>query len=93
MNLSGAAVTTLTVVALIADVKRDHVAVATSCGSFAASPLTSVSYLSRTVGQVLGISFSGALTQAVLQKELESRITGPDAERVGVGWGLADGFS
>ncbi|WVF70344.1 hypothetical protein IAT40_005134 [Kwoniella sp. CBS 6097] len=57
------AVTTLTIVALIADVGPDHVAVATS-----------LSYVFRTIGQVLGVALSGALTQAVLQNELERRI-------------------
>ncbi|TXT04389.1 hypothetical protein VHUM_04156 [Vanrija humicola] len=64
-------VTTLTIVALIADVGRDHVAVATS-----------LSYVFRTTGQVLGVALSGALTQAVLQRELVARITGPNADKV-----------
>jgi hypothetical protein len=41
-----------------------------------------VSYVSRTIGQVLGVSLSGALTQAVLQKELTKRITGENAQEV-----------
>ncbi|KAL7420640.1 hypothetical protein Q5752_004591 [Cryptotrichosporon argae] len=61
-------VTTLTIVALIADIGREHVAVATS-----------LSYVFRTTGQVLGVSLSGALLQSVLQSELARRITGPDA--------------
>ncbi|WVQ82709.1 hypothetical protein IAT38_004841 [Cryptococcus sp. DSM 104549] len=65
------AVTTLTIVALIADVGADHVAIATS-----------LSYVFRTIGQVLGVSLSGALTQAVLENELEKKITGPNAERI-----------
>lgn len=36
----------------------------------------------RTTGQVLGVSLSGALTQAVLQRELEQRITGPGAQDI-----------
>jgi hypothetical protein len=90
------AVTTLTVVALIADVGRDHVAVATSCefASLAGPPFLSheaqadafrlilVSYVSRTIGQVLGVALSGALTQSILQKELSKRITGENAEAV-----------
>ncbi|WWC86386.1 uncharacterized protein L201_001262 [Kwoniella dendrophila CBS 6074] len=51
------AVTTLTIVALIADVGHEHVAVATSC----------------------------ALAQAILQRELSGKITGPDAEKVSLG--------
>lgn len=41
-----------------------------------------VSYLFRTTGQVLGVSLSGALTQAILSKELGERITGEGAEEV-----------
>jgi hypothetical protein len=41
-----------------------------------------VSYLFRTTGQVLGVSLSGALTQAILAKELGERITGEGAEEV-----------
>ncbi|WVR06002.1 hypothetical protein IAU60_003030 [Kwoniella sp. DSM 27419] len=70
-SFSMGAVTTLTIVALIADVGAEHVAIATS-----------LSYLSRTIGQVLGVALSGALTQAVLQRELEKKITGSDAEKV-----------
>lgn len=36
----------------------------------------------RTTGQVLGVSLSGALTQAVLQRELENRITGPGSQDI-----------
>jgi MFS family permease len=68
MSFSMGSVTTLTIVGLIADIGREHVAVATS-----------LSYVFRTTGQVLGVSLSGALTQAVLQRELERRITGPGA--------------
>ncbi|GMK56737.1 hypothetical protein CspeluHIS016_0305770 [Cutaneotrichosporon spelunceum] len=71
MYFSMGAVTTLTIVALIADIGREHVAVATS-----------LSYMFRTTGQVLGVSLSGALTQAVLQRELEQRITGPGAQKI-----------
>nr|XP_019014992.1 multidrug resistance protein fnx1 [Kwoniella pini CBS 10737]OCF53773.1 multidrug resistance protein fnx1 [Kwoniella pini CBS 10737] len=62
-------VTTLTIVALIADVGHEHVAIATS-----------LSYVFRTIGQVLGVALSGALAQAILQKELSARISGPDAD-------------
>ncbi|KIR24735.1 multidrug resistance protein fnx1 [Cryptococcus deuterogattii 99/473] len=65
------AVTTLTIVALIADVGPEHVAIATS-----------LSYVFRTIGQVLGVALSGALTQAVLTGELKKRIQGPNAEQI-----------
>ncbi|KIR59281.1 multidrug resistance protein fnx1 [Cryptococcus bacillisporus CA1873] len=65
------AVTTLTIVALIADVGPEHVAIATS-----------LSYVFRTIGQVLGVALSGALTQAVLTGELKKRIQGPNAEEI-----------
>lgn len=42
-----------------------------------------MSYLFRTTGQVLGVSLSGALTQAILARELGARITGEGAEEVG----------
>jgi hypothetical protein len=87
MSLSMGAVTTLTIVALIADVGPEHVAVATSCtwrrgltSHHAAN--TTQCPMSRTIGQVLGVSLSGALTQAVLQKELTKRITGENAQEV-----------
>ncbi|WVW82448.1 hypothetical protein I302_104458 [Kwoniella bestiolae CBS 10118] len=70
------AVTTLTIVALIADVGHEHVAIATS-----------LSYVFRTIGQVLGVALSGALAQAILQKELSKRITGPGAEEPANGQG------
>jgi hypothetical protein len=83
MAFSLGSVTTLTIVGLIADIGREHVAVATSrewshpvC---CAEAHIAVSYMFRTTGQVLGVSLSGALTQAILQRELPKRITGPDA--------------
>jgi hypothetical protein len=48
-----------------------------------------VSYLFRTTGQVLGVSLSGALTQAILAKELGERITGEGAEEVCIPFPLA----
>jgi MFS family permease len=71
MAFSMGSVTTLTIVGLIADIGREHVAVATS-----------LSYVFRTTGQVLGVALSGALTQAVLQTELAKRITGPGAAEI-----------
>lgn len=38
-----------------------------------------VTYLFRTTGQVLGVSLSGTILQAVLQKKLHERIAGPGA--------------
>ncbi|ELU41783.1 MFS_1 domain-containing protein [Rhizoctonia solani AG-1 IA] len=40
------------------------------------------SYRKRTTGQVLGVSLSGALVQAVLVSSLRKGIQGPDAEKV-----------
>ena len=42
----------------------------------------SVTYLFRTAGQVIGVSLSGALLQAVLAAKLKERITGPNAAEV-----------
>ena len=41
-----------------------------------------VTYLFRTTGQVLGVSLSGAILQAVLLEKLRQRIHGPDAVEV-----------
>lgn len=71
MAFAMGSVTTLTIVGLIADVGREHVAVATS-----------LSYMFRTSGQVLGVALSGALTQAVLGPELHKRITGPGSAKL-----------
>ena len=43
---------------------------------------SAVTYLFRTTGQVLGVSLSGALLQAVLTRKLRERITGPGAIEV-----------
>jgi len=59
---------TSTLIAMIANVAKDDIAVATG-----------VTYLFRTTGQVLGVSLSGALLQAILTKQLRKRITGPEA--------------
>ena len=56
---------------MIANVAREGVAVATG-----------ILYLFRTTGQVLGVSLSGAILQAVLTKQLQMRITGPGASEV-----------
>ncbi|KZW03875.1 MFS general substrate transporter [Exidia glandulosa HHB12029] len=70
-GLGGSALITSTLIALISSVDREHVAVATG-----------LSYLFRTTGQVLGVSLSGALIQAVLLRSLRANITGPDAEDI-----------
>ncbi|EIW72535.1 hypothetical protein TREMEDRAFT_26050 [Tremella mesenterica DSM 1558] len=71
LTFAAGGVSTATIVALIADVGRENVAIATS-----------LSYVFRTTGQVLGVALSGALTQSILTKELNSRITGPDASEL-----------
>ncbi|KAF6762869.1 vacuolar amino acid permease [Ephemerocybe angulata] len=43
---------------------------------------TGITYLFRTTGQVLGVSLSGAVLQAVLLARLKARITGPGAEKI-----------
>ncbi|KZP24647.1 vacuolar amino acid permease [Athelia psychrophila] len=62
---------TTTLIAMIAGVAREDMAVATG-----------VTYLFRTTGQVLGVSLSGTVLQAVLQKKLQERITGPGAAQI-----------
>jgi len=63
-----AGVITTTLIAMIANVAKQDIAVATG-----------ITYLFRTTGQVLGVSLSGALLQAILTIQLRKRITGPDA--------------
>lgn len=46
------------------------------------SLVLSVTYLFRTTGQVLGVSLSGAVLQAVLLQQLRKRIQGPGATEV-----------
>ncbi|WWC61030.1 uncharacterized protein I303_103608 [Kwoniella dejecticola CBS 10117] len=43
---------------------------------------TSMSYLFRTVGQVLGVAISAAIVQHVVQQDLERNIIGPGAAKV-----------
>ncbi|KAL1743313.1 major facilitator superfamily domain-containing protein [Schizophyllum fasciatum] len=59
---------TSTLIAMIAGVYKEDMAVATG-----------ITYLFRTTGQVLGVSLSGAILQAVLLSQLRHRIHGPDA--------------
>ena len=76
---------------MIASVGKEDLAVATgsksrllSCAHAAPADIrvSSVTYLFRTTGQVLGVSLSGALLQAILTAKLRERITGPDAYEV-----------
>ncbi|KAI0939480.1 hypothetical protein AcV5_000887 [Taiwanofungus camphoratus] len=67
-----ASVITTTLIAMIASVDKEDMAVATG-----------ITYLFRTTGQVLGVSLSGALLQAVLTRKLRERITIPGAAEVG----------
>jgi len=60
-----------TVIALIASVSTEDIAVATG-----------IMYLFRTTGQVLGVSLSGILLQGVLVDQLRKRITGPGSSDI-----------
>ncbi|KAI5894059.1 MFS general substrate transporter [Schizophyllum commune H4-8] len=62
---------TSTLIAMIAGVYKEDMAVATG-----------ITYLFRTTGQVLGVSLSGAILQAVLLSQLRHRITGPNAAEI-----------
>ncbi|KAJ7237742.1 MFS general substrate transporter [Mycena haematopus] len=62
-----AAVLTTTLLALIASVPRDDIPLATG-----------ISYLFRTMGQVLGVSLSATLTQMLLARNLRARILDED---------------
>lgn len=62
---------TSTLIAMIAGVYREDMAVATG-----------ITYLFRTTGQVLGVSLSGAVLQGVLLQRLRARITGPGADKI-----------
>ncbi|KAJ3520520.1 hypothetical protein NM688_g9151 [Phlebia brevispora] len=70
-GLGMASVITTTLIAMIASVGKEDLAVATG-----------ITYLFRTTGQVLGVSLSGALLQAVLTAKLRERITVPDAHQI-----------
>ncbi|EKM59678.1 uncharacterized protein PHACADRAFT_87775 [Phanerochaete carnosa HHB-10118-sp] len=70
-GLGMASVITTTLIAMIASVVKEDLAVATG-----------ITYLFRTTGQVLGVSLSGALLQAVLTNKLRESITGPGAHKV-----------
>ncbi|KAF9076365.1 major facilitator superfamily domain-containing protein [Rhodocollybia butyracea] len=64
-----ASLITTTLIAMIAGVVKEDMAVATG-----------ITYLFRTTGQVLGVSTSGAILQAVLLQKLRLRIEGPVCE-------------
>ncbi|KAJ7723306.1 MFS general substrate transporter [Mycena maculata] len=66
-----ASLLTTNLVALFASVQRDEIPLATG-----------ISYLFRTMGQVLGVSLSGALTQTLLARNLRARITGEGADDI-----------
>ncbi|KAJ1027849.1 hypothetical protein NDA13_003302 [Ustilago tritici] len=66
-----AGVLTCTFIALINSVPRSDVAVATS-----------MSYMARNTGQILGVSGGGTLFQALLKRQLRQKITGNDADRI-----------
>ncbi|KAG1874610.1 vacuolar amino acid permease [Suillus subalutaceus] len=60
-----ASLITTTLIAMIAGVYKEDMAVATG-----------ITYLFRTTGQVLGVSLSGAVLQSILLRKLRQRITG-----------------
>ncbi|TFK99106.1 vacuolar amino acid permease [Pterulicium gracile] len=70
-----ASLITTTLIAMIASVRKDDMAVATG-----------ITYLFRTTGQVLGVSLGGAVLQSVLLQNLRARITGPGAAEVRRSW-------
>jgi len=70
-GLGVASFITTTLIAMIAGVYKEDMSVAIG-----------ITYLFRTTGQVLGVSLSGALLQAVLLQKLRQRIQGPDAAEI-----------
>lgn len=66
-----AGVLTCTLIALINSVPRTDVAVATS-----------MSYMARNTGQILGVSGGGTLFQALLKQQLRHKITGKHADKI-----------
>ncbi|KAF8974403.1 vacuolar amino acid permease [Flammula alnicola] len=62
---------TSTLIAMIAGVYKEDMAVATG-----------ITYLFRTTGQVLGVSLSGTILQAVLLQKLRERIQGPGSAQI-----------
>jgi len=70
-GLGVASFITTTLIAMIAGVYKEDMPVAIG-----------ITYLFRTTGQVLGVSLSGAVLQAVLLQKLRERIHGPDAVEI-----------
>jgi len=70
-GLGMASFITTTLIAMIASVTRENMAVAVG-----------ITYLFRTTGQVLGVSLSGTILQAVLRKKLQERIRGPGSAEI-----------
>ncbi|KAF9221873.1 vacuolar amino acid permease [Gyrodon lividus] len=66
-----ASLITSTLIAMIAGVYKEDMAVATG-----------ITYLFRTTGQVLGVSLSGAILQSILLHQLRRRITGPGSSEI-----------
>lgn len=66
-----ASLITSTLIAMIAGVYKEDMAVATG-----------ITYLFRTTGQVLGVSLSGAILQAILLHQLRVRIQGPGSAEI-----------
>jgi len=66
-----ASLITCTLIAMIGSVTKEDMAVATG-----------ITYLFRMTGQVLGVSLSGAILQAVLMKKLPERIQGPGSAEI-----------
>ncbi|WVQ71739.1 hypothetical protein IAR50_001280 [Cryptococcus sp. DSM 104548] len=69
-----AGVLTTSLVALMTHVQR--------AGKGETAVATSMTYLFRTVGQVLGVAISSAIVQSVVQRDLLKTITGPDAAQI-----------
>ncbi|CED84921.1 Predicted transporter (major facilitator superfamily) [Phaffia rhodozyma] len=70
-GLGFSCVITTTLLALISSVERENIPVATG-----------MSYLSRTTGQVIGVSLSATASQAILEKSLRSKITGEGSTQI-----------
>ncbi|CAD6571805.1 MAG: hypothetical protein TREMPRED_000370 [Tremellales sp. Tagirdzhanova-0007] len=69
-----AGVLTSSLVALMTNVTRE--------GKGEQAVATSMAYLFRNIGQVLGVSLSAAIMQGILSTSLKRLITGPDASRI-----------
>ncbi|KIR32735.1 multidrug resistance protein fnx1 [Cryptococcus deuterogattii MMRL2647] len=69
-----AGVLTTSLVALMTHVQR--------AGKGETAVATSMTYLFRTVGQVLGVAISSAIVQSVVQRDLVRTITGPEAQDI-----------